>query len=244
MSLALALVCAIGILPLDAMAAGSLSTAPSSITQKDCDYFYAGDRPVRYRSASDTINAEGLPFVFDEQVEVPGYGSTRALCAYHNGTLGTAANGQKWNFKNEVTNPSLKALLTWVHSCTYGDFTEAGDARGLPTWGPLWSDAWFVVSQAMTWYYEYGLIINCNTDREGFIRQASEEMVAAFKMFHDTWNSSAWITDWDAVDIYTIIDSSDNGVTGYSAYDYISAGVNMVLNHPEYFHEYRLWEYE
>ena len=244
LSLLLALVCVMGILPLSAFAASGLSTAPSSITQKDCDYFYAGAHPVRYESASDTINAEGLPFVFDEQVDVPGYGTTRALCAYHNGSLGSAANGQKWNFKNEVNSPSLKALLTYVHSCTYGDFTDAGNARGLETWGPLWSDAWFVVSQAMTWYYEYGLIINCDTDREGFIRQASEEMVAAFKMFHDTWNSTAWITDWSNVDIYTIIDSADNGVTGNSAYDYISTGVNLVLDHPEYFHNYHLWEYE
>ena len=124
-----------GILPLSAFAASGLSTAPSSITQKDCDYFYAGAHPVRYESASDTINAEGLPFVFDEQVDVPGYGTTRALCAYHNGSLGSAANGQKWNFKNEVNSPSLKALLTYVHSCTYGDFTDAGNARGLETWG-------------------------------------------------------------------------------------------------------------
>ena len=244
-SLLLALVCVVGVLPLSAFAAEGLSTAPSAITQKDCDYFYSGGHPVRYKSASDTINAEGLPFVFDEQVTVPGLDApVRALCAYHNGSLGSAANGQKWNFKNEVTDPSLKALLTWVHSCTYGNFTDAGNARGLETWGPLWSDVWFVVSQAMTWYYEYGLIINCDTDREGFIRQASEEMLAAFKMFHDTWNSTAWITDWDNVDIYTIIDSNDNGVTGNSSYDYISTGINLVLDHPEYFHNYNLWEYE
>ena len=244
MSLLLALVCVMGILLLSAFAAEGLSTAPSAITQKDCDYFYNGSHPVRYKSASDTINAEGLPFVFNEQVDVPGYGTTRALCAYHNGSLGSAANGQKWNFKNEVNSPSLKALLTYVTACTYGDFTPAGEARGLQTWGPLWSDVWFVVSQAMTWYYEYGLIINCDTDREGFIRQASEEMLAAFKMFHDTWNSTAWITNWDNVDIYTIIDSNDNGVTGNSSYDYISTGINLVLDHPEYFHNYNLWEYE
>ena len=105
LSLLLALVCIVGVLPLSAFAASGLSTAPGSITQKDCDYFYTGGHPVRYKSASDIINAEGLPFVFDEQVDVPGYGTTRALCAYHNGSLGSAANGQKWNFKNEVTNP-------------------------------------------------------------------------------------------------------------------------------------------
>ena len=241
----LALVCVMGILPLSAFAATGLSSAPSFITQKDCDYMRSGGRLVRYESANATINSHGLPYVFDEQVTVPGLDApTRAFCAYHIGTLGSGANGQKWNFKNEVNSPSLKALLTYIYSCTYGNFTDAGDARGLETWGPLWSDVWFVVGQAMTWYYEYGLIINCDTDREGFIRQASEEMVAAFKMFHDTWNSTAWITDWDKVDIYTIIDSKDNGVTGNSAYDYISTGVNLVLDHPEYFHDYHLWEFE
>ena len=79
---------------------------------------------------------------------------------------------------------------------------------------------------------------------QGFIRQASEEMVAAFKMFHDTWNSTAWITNWDNVDIYTIIDSADNGVIGNSSYDYVSTAINLVLEHPEYFHNYHLWEYE
>ena len=46
------------------------------------------------------------------------------------------------------------------------------------------------------------------------------------------------------MDIYTIIDSNDNGVTGNSSYDYISTGINLVLDHPEYFHNYNLWEYE
>lgn len=58
--------------------------------------------------------------------------------------------------------------------------------------------------------------------------------MAAFKMFHDTWNSTAWITNWDNVDIHTMIDSNDNGVTGNSAYGCISTGVNLVLDHPEY----------
>lgn len=30
----------------------------------------------------------------------------------------------------------------------------------------------------------------------------------------------------------------------YSAYDYIKTGVDLVLDHPEYYHKYHLWEYE
>ena len=41
-----------------------------------------------------------------------------------------------------------------------------------------------------------------------------------------------------------VIDSSDGGKTGNSAYDYIAAGVNLVLEHPEYFYDYHLWIYE
>ena len=61
MSLLLALVCIMGILPLSAFAAEGVSSAPASITQKSSDYMYIGGRPVRYRAASDTINNAGLP---------------------------------------------------------------------------------------------------------------------------------------------------------------------------------------
>ena len=46
------------------------------------------------------------------------------------------------------------------------------------------------------------------------------------------------------IDIHSIIDSSDGGKTGNSAYDYIATGVNLVLDHPEYYHTYHLWMYE
>ena len=245
LSLLLALVCALGVLPLSAFAATGLSSAPDSITQKSSDYMYIGGRPVRYRAASETINSKGLPYVFDEQVTVPGLDvPTRALCAYHKGTLGNGANGQKWNFKTEVTDPSLKTLLTYVYAHTYGNFTAAGNARGLETWGSYWSDIWFMVAQAMSWYYEYGIIIDVTSNREGFIEQMAEEFVAAMKLYHRTYGQSSWIKDWDAIDTHSIIDSSDNGKTGNSAYDYIKTGVDLVLDHPEYYHKYHLWIYE
>ncbi len=139
-ALLLVLVCVMGVLPLSAFAASRLSTAPDAITQKSCAYMSIGGKSVRYKAASSTINNVGLPFVFDEQVDVPGHGATRALCAYQKGTLGPAANGQKWNFKNEVDNASLKVLLTYIYSHTYGDFTDAGNARGLEHWGQYWSE--------------------------------------------------------------------------------------------------------
>ena len=186
----------------------------------------------------------GLPYVFNEQVDVPGFGSTRALCAYQKGTLGPAANGQKWNFKSEANSSSLTVLLTYIYSCTYGNFTDAGDAVGLEHWSQYWSDIWFLVAQAMSWYYEHGIIIDVNSNKEGFIEQAAEEFVAAMKLYHETYGQSSWITDWNKIGTHSIIDSSDGGKTGYSAYDYIATGVNMVLEHPEYFHDYHLWIYE
>ena len=128
LALLLALVCVMGILPLSAFAATGLSNAPSTITQKSSDYMYSGGKPVRYEAASSAINSVGRPFVFDEQVDVPGFGATRALCAYQQGTLGSGANGQKWNFSKEVTHPSRKALLKWVDSSTNGNLTPAGKA--------------------------------------------------------------------------------------------------------------------
>ena len=242
-ALLLALVCVLGILPLSALAAG-LSTAPSSITQKSSDYMKIGGQSVRYKAASSTINNVGLPYVFDEQVEVPGFGATRALCAYQKGTLGPGANGQKWNFSQEVNNSSLKTLLTWIYSSTYGDFTATGDAVALEHWDQYWSDIWFMVAQAMSWYYEHGIIKDVTSDREGFIEQAAEEMIAAMKLYHQTYGQSSWIKDWSAINTHSIIDSTDGGKTGYSAYDYVAAGVNMVLDHPDYFHNYHLWIYE
>ena len=243
LSLLLALVCVLGILPLSAFAAG-LSSAPGSITQKSSDYMKIGGRSVRYQAASSVINNVGLPYVFDEQVEVPGYGSTRALCAYQKGTLGPGANGQKWNFQEEVNNASLRVLLTYIYSCTYGDFTDAGNARGLEHWNQYWSDIWFMVGQAMSWYYEHGIIKDVNSDRDGFIEQASEEFVAAMKLYHRTYGQSSFITNWDAIGTHSIIDSADGGATGNSAYDYISTGVDLVMDHPEYFHKYHLWMYD
>ena len=232
-----------GVLPLSAFAAG-LSTAPGSITQKSSDYMKIGGKSVRYKAASSVINNVGLPYVFNEQVDVPGYGHTRALCAYQKGTLGPGANGQKWNFKEEVDNASLRVLLTYIYSHTYGDFTDAGNAVGLEHWNNYWSDIWFMVAQAMSWYYEHGIILDVNSNREGFIEQAAEEFVAAMKLYHETYGQSSFITDWSKIGTHSIIDSADGGKTGNSAYDYVAAGVNTVLDHPEYFHTYHLWIYE
>ena len=244
LSLFLALVCVMGVLPLSAFAAAGLSTAPASITQKSSDYMKIGGKSVRYKAASSTINNVGLPYVFNEQVDVPGFGATRALCAYQKGTLGPGANGQKWDFKSEVNNASLKVLLTYIYSHTYGDFTDAGNAVGLEHWGQYWSDIWFLVAQAMSWYYEHGIILDVSSNREGFIEQAAEEFVAAMKLYHETYGQSSWITDWSKIGTHSIIDSSDGGKTGYSAYDYIATGVNLVLDHPEYYNDYHLWLYE
>jgi len=243
MSLLLALVCVMGLLPLSAFAAG-LSSAPGSITQKSSDYMKIGGQSVRYKAASSAINNVGLPYVFDEQVEVPGYGATRALCAYQKGTLGPAANGQKWNYKNEVDNASLKVLLTYIYSHTYGNFTDAGNAVGLEHWNQYWSDIWFMVAQAGSWLNEHGTILDVNSNREGFIEQMAEEFVAAMKLYHRTYGQSSWITDWDSIGTHSIIDSKDGGATGYSAYDYVATGVNLVLDHPEYYNTWHLWLYE
>ena len=244
LSLLLALVCVMGVLPLSAFAAEGLSSAPGSITQRSSDYMKIGGRSVRYQAASSVINNVGLPYVFDEQVDVPGFGSTRALCAYQEGTLGPGANGQKWNFKEEVNSASLRVLLTYVYAFTYDDFTDTGNAAGLGHWTEYWSDIWFLVAQAGSWLYEHGVILDVNSNREGFIEQMAEEFVAAMKLYHRTYGQSSWIKDWDAINTHSIIDSNDGGKTGASAYDYIATGVNLVLAHPEYFHDYHLWIYE
>ena len=244
-SLLVALVCVMGVLPLSAFATTGLSSAPASITQKSSDYMKIGGKSVRYKAASSVINNVGLPYVFDEQVNVPGLDApVRALCAYQKGTLGPGANGQKWNFKEEVDNASLRVLLTYVYAHTYGDFTAAGNAVGLEHWNNYWSDIWFMVAQAMSWYYEHGIIKDVNSDREGFIEQAAEEFVAAMKLYHETYGQSSFIKDWSKIGTHSIIDSADGGATGNSAYDYIAAGVNSVMDHSEYYHSYHLWTYE
>lgn len=85
LALFLALVCVMGILPLNAFAADA--TPPASITQISSDYVTINGKYVRYRAASSAINSIGLPNVFNEQVNIPGYGSGRALCAYQLGDL-------------------------------------------------------------------------------------------------------------------------------------------------------------
>ena len=115
---------------------------------------------------------------------------------------------------------------------------------GLEHWNQYWSDIWFLVAQAMSWYYEHGIILDVSSNREGFIEQAAEEFVAAMRLYHETYGQSSWIKDWSKIGTHSIIDSSDGGKTGYSAYDYIKTGVDLVLNHPEYYHDYHLWMYE
>ena len=60
-----------------------------------------------------------------------------------------------------------------------------------------------MTAQGMTWYYEHGILKDCNTDREGFTVQVAEEFLAAYRMYHDEWGYSPWITDWDNVGIKT-----------------------------------------
>ena len=101
-----------------------------------------------------------------------------------------------------------------------------------------------MVAQAMSWYYEHGILKDVNTDREGFINQAAEEFVAAMRLYHDTYGQSSFIKDWSKIDIHSIIDSADGGKTGNSAYDYINAGVKLMQEHPEYYKKYHLWIYD
>ena len=101
-----------------------------------------------------------------------------------------------------------------------------------------------MVAQASSWLYEHGAIVDVNSNREGFIEQISEEFIAAMRLYHQTYGQSSWITNWDAIGTHSIIDSKDGGATGYSAYDYVSTGVKLVLEHPEYYPNYHLWMYE
>ena len=243
-ALLLALMCAVSVLPLPVFAAGGLSAAPASITQQSCSFMTVGGQLVHYESASDVINNEGQPTVFDERMAVPGYGTARALCAKFHGHLAYLANGQSWNFKEEVSSASLKTILTFIYSYTDGDFAAAGVAAGLGHWDQSWSNLWFIVAQGLSWYYEYGILKDVNSDRAGFIEQVAGEFLAAMRVCHDAYNWAPWVTDWDSADIYTVIDSADYGATGNTAYDFAANGVNLVLNHPEYFHNYHLWLYE
>ena len=243
-ALFLALVCVVGVLPLSVFAADGLSDAPATITQKSCKIMTIGGRMVHYESASSVINNEGLPDVFEEYMNVPGYGTARALCVYYHGRLSYLGNGHKWNFEREVSDATLKAVLTYVYSHTNGDFTDAGDAAGLNRWGEGWSNLWFITAQGLSWYYEYGILKDLTSDREGAIEQIAEEFLAAMKHCHDVYNWAHWITDWDNVGIYTVIDSDDGGATGNTSYDFAATAVNSVLNHPEYYHNYHLWLYK
>ena len=241
-ALLLVLVCVMGILPLSALAADV--TPPASITQVSSSYVTINGHYARYKAASDAINSVGLPYVFNEQVDIPGFGTGRALCAYQLGTLGNAANGQKWNFETEVTHPSLVAILTYVYSCTNGTYSDAGIAIGMGAWNEPWANLWFMVAQAMSWYYEHGILIDYNTDRAGFANQLAQEFVAAMKMYHDVYGWATWITDWTNVGVNTIIDSPDNGATGKTALDIANEVLSVVVDNPQYFMKYRLWIYD
>ncbi len=190
-SLILALLCVVGILPLSAFAATGSLTAPASITQTSCDYVTYQGSYLKYETANSTVNSHGISYVFDEKVSVPGVANpVKALCAYHIGTLGSGANGQRWNFMEEVTDPSLKAVLTYVYSCTNGDFTDAGKAMGFEAWPQGWADLWFIVAQSLTWYQEYGQLINYQVDRNGFLNQLAQEYLAVYKLYDKVYGWS------------------------------------------------------
>ena len=87
----------------------------------------------------------------------------------------------------ERVQAAIKALRnTYPPNTVYGDFEDAGNAIGLEHWNQYWSNIWFMVAQAMSWYYEHGIILDLNSNKEGAIEQIAEEFVAAMKLYHKT----------------------------------------------------------
>lgn len=139
LSMLLALVCILGLLP-----GAALAASPDSIVMEDCTH-----NGVHYESAAlDTCWLHQMKFDYNGDT-VTGF------CADHGGGMGWSLEGHEWNNPQPISDPTVKTMMAYYYAHSRGIFTDQAHALGVDeVWGSdyTWTmNAWV---QAIIWRHE------------------------------------------------------------------------------------------
>ena len=145
MSMLLALVCILGLLPTAALAAG-----PDTIKLEDCSY-----NGVYYVSpALSTCWLHQMQFNYNGD-------SVMGFCADHGAGMGTSLEGHEWGSPTPIDDPTVEIMMAYFYSHSRGIFTGQAHALGVDeVWGDgyVWTmNAWV---QAVIWRYKENLLVD------------------------------------------------------------------------------------
>ncbi len=206
-SLLLALICILGLLPTAAFAANG----PSTITLNDCTY-----NGVKYDSP-----ALGVCYMHQMQFNFNG-DSVMGFCAEHGKGMGWSLEGHTWDDPKPVNDPTVQIMMAYFYAHSRGVFTDAAHSLGVDqVWDSdyTWNmNAWV---QAIIWRYKAGLFSDP-------VVACAEELL---QVYNNLYNTSYTGID-DLLDgtsfrdrTQYIIDLGKQGVWGDCAvYEYTYAG--------------------
>ena len=115
-SLLLALICILGLLPTAAFAANG----PSTITLNDCTY-----NGVKYDSP-----ALGVCYMHQMQFNFNG-DSVMGFCAEHGKGMGWSLEGHTWDDPKPVNDPTVQIMMAYFYAHSRGVFTDAAHSLGV-----------------------------------------------------------------------------------------------------------------
>lgn len=206
MSMLLALVCVMGLLPGTALAA-----SPDTIVMEDCTH-----NGVHYESAA-------LSTCWLHQMKFGYNGDTvMGFCADHGGGMGWSLEGHSWDSPQPVSDPTVKTMMAYFYAHSRGIFTDRAHALGVDTvWGSdyTWTmNAWV---QAVIWRYKAGTL------NDPAATCAEELMYVYNNLSHTSYTSIDDIVDGTSLRdrAQYILDLGAQGVWGEcDVYEYEYAG--------------------
>lgn len=216
MSMLLALVCILGLLPTAALAAG-----PDTIVMEDCTH-----NGVYYESAAlDTCWLHQMKFDYNGDT-VTGF------CADHGGGMGWSLNGHKWDTPQPISDPTVKTMMAYYYAHSRGIFTDRAHALGVDeVWSSdyTWTmNAWV---QAVIWRYEQ------KTLAADPVAACAEELMYVYNnLEHTSYSSIDDIVDGTSLRdrAQYILDLGAQGVWGdCEVFEYAYAGPGST-QHPAY----------
>ncbi len=216
MSMLLALVCILGLLPIAALAAG-----PDTIVMEDCTH-----NGVYYESAAlDTCWLHQMKFDYNGDT-VTGF------CADHGGGMGWSLEGHEWNNPQPISDPTVKTMMAYYYAHSRGIFTDRAHALGVDeVWSSdyTWTmNAWV---QAVIWRYEQ------KTLAADPVTACAEELMYVYNnLEHTSYSSIDDVVDGTSLRdrAQYILDLGAQGVWGdCEVFEYAYAGPGST-QHPAY----------
>ena len=216
MSMLLALVCILGLLPTAALAA-----SPDTIVMEDCTH-----NGVYYESAAlDTCWLHQMKFDYNGDT-VTGF------CADHGGGMGWSLNGHKWDNPQPISDPTVKTMMAYYYAHSRGIFTDRAHALGVDeVWSSdyTWTmNAWV---QAVIWRYEQ------KTLAADPVTACAEELMYVYNnLEHTSYSSIDDVVDGTSLRdrAQYILDLGAQGVWGdCEVFEYAYAGPGST-QHPAY----------